>query len=103
VNLADIRASASGRQSVYSAFVNSAEFLGNPSLKDRASFVVRVYQQLLRRTPTSDEVSQVLQVGSLCFCLPAGNQVVGSPILSLDSEELRRQRRARWCFLDGLH
>ncbi len=60
VNLAAAR--ASGRASVYTAFVKSPEFLGNPSLQDRGNYVTRVYQQLLQRTPSADEVAQVLQV-----------------------------------------
>ncbi len=66
VNLAAVR--ATGRQSVYTAFIGSAEFLGNPALKDRASFVARVYQQLLQRSPTSGEVTQVLQVHPVVPC-----------------------------------
>lgn len=81
VNLADMR--ASGRESIFSAFVKSAEFLDNPSLKDRASFVARVYQQLLLRAPSSDEVSQVLQVR------PAARTFLKLILLS-DSQELRR-------------
>ncbi len=53
---------ASGRQSIFEAFVKSAEFLDNPSLKDRASFVARVYQQLLLRPATADELARVLKV-----------------------------------------
>ncbi len=59
VNLAAAR--ASGRESIYTAFVKSAEFKGNPSLQDRGNFVTRVYQQLLQRTPSADEVAQVLK------------------------------------------
>ena len=81
VNLADMR--ASGRESIFTAFVNSAEFLDNPSLKDRASFVGRVYQQLLRRAPTSGEVSQVLQVNT-----PA--RIFLILMLLSESQELRR-------------
>ncbi len=52
---------ASGREVIYNAFVQSAEFLGDASLKDRANFVARVYLQLLQRAATSSEVAQVLQ------------------------------------------
>jgi hypothetical protein len=67
VNLAALR--ASGRASVYTAFVSSAEFQGNAALKDRASFVSRVYLQLLHRAPSSSEVAQVLQA-SPAFVAP---------------------------------
>lgn len=94
VNLADMR--ASGRESIFTAFVNSAEFLDNPSLKDRASFVGRVYQQLLRRAPTPGEVSQVLQVHT-----PA--RIFLILMLLSESQELRRQRCATRHHLDGVY
>ena len=62
VNLAAVR--ASGREFIYNAFVQSAEFLGDASLKDRANFVARVYLQLLQRAATSSEIAQVLQASA---------------------------------------
>jgi hypothetical protein len=55
---------ASGREVIYNAFVQSAEFLGDASLKDRANFVARVYLQLLQRAATSRESAQVLQASA---------------------------------------
>ena len=51
------------QQGVFEILLGSPEFNGNPSLQDKALFVRRTYQRLLKRTPsTSEEASWVAQI-----------------------------------------
>lgn len=63
VNFTDLQAGET-RAQMYDAFVHGAEFTGNASLHDASGFVARLYQVLLHRDGSANEIAA--QVAQLC-------------------------------------
>ena len=54
-NLLNMQKGAS-RKDIYNMFISSQEFQSNPSLRDKNSFIIRLYAHLLHRSPSDAEV-----------------------------------------------
>jgi hypothetical protein len=63
--------SGASRVSLFNGFIDSAEFRNSPRLADRANYTVRVYQHVLGRSPSSEEVQS--QLTSLRNCDGSGS------------------------------
>lgn len=57
-NLNALQRNGQTRNDIYNAFVNSKEFQSNPSLQDPSMFITRVYNTLLHRSPSNDEIKE---------------------------------------------
>lgn len=58
-NLLNMQKNGLSRKDMYNNFITSAEFQSNPSLKEKNGFVVRLYNQVLHRSPSDAEVDLV--------------------------------------------
>jgi hypothetical protein len=61
-NFQDLQNGSLNRGSLFTNFVNSPEFRGNPQLSKRTGFIIRVYQAILGRTPSQPEIDHYLAV-----------------------------------------
>jgi len=57
-NLKALQPGSQSRSDIYQSFVDSKEFQSNSSLADPTQFITRLYNTLLHRNPSNDEIKQ---------------------------------------------